>query len=60
MDQIKETTESAEQTRKVYLLVIEHIKTLIQREEISFGGKLPSERHGYGSAWGKLLRDFYG
>ena len=45
MDQIKETTESAEQTRKVYLLVIEHIKTLIQREEISFGGKLPSERH---------------
>ena len=44
MDQIKETTESAEQTRKVYLLVIEHIKTLIQREEISFGGKLPSER----------------
>lgn len=44
MDQIKETTESAEQTRKVYLLVIEHIKTLIQRGEISFGGKLPSER----------------
>lgn len=29
---------------KVYLLVIEHIKSLFQKGEITFGGKLPSER----------------
>lgn len=29
---------------KVYTLVIEHIKLLVQKEEITFGGKLPSER----------------
>lgn len=44
MNQNKETAASTEQTGKVYLLVIEHIKTLIQTGEISFGGKLPSER----------------
>lgn len=30
---------------KVYFLVIEHIKMLVQQGELSFGGKLPSERH---------------
>ncbi|MCI8858816.1 MAG: FadR family transcriptional regulator [Lachnospiraceae bacterium] len=44
MNQIKETVANIEQNGKVYLLVIEHIKTLIQSGEISFGGKLPSER----------------
>lgn len=44
MESSKETTETIEQTGKVYVLVIEHIKTLIQSGEISFGGKLPSER----------------
>lgn len=29
---------------KVYTLVIEHIKLLVQKGEITFGGKLPSER----------------
>ncbi|MDE6363892.1 MAG: GntR family transcriptional regulator [Lachnospiraceae bacterium] len=29
---------------KVYTLVIEHIKMLVKKGEISFGGKLPSER----------------
>lgn len=29
---------------KVYFLVIEHIKTLVQQGELSFGGRLPSER----------------
>lgn len=43
MESIKETA-TTEPTGKVYLLVIEYIKTLIQSGEISFGGKLPSER----------------
>ena len=29
---------------KVYFLVIEHIKSLVQQGTLSFGGKLPSER----------------
>ena len=44
MNQNKETAAATEQTGKVYLLVIEHIKTLIQTGKISFGGKLPSGR----------------
>ena len=30
--------------KKAYFLVIEHIKTLFQKGELSFGEKLPSER----------------
>ena len=30
--------------KKTYFLVIEHIKTLFQKGELSFGEKLPSER----------------
>ena len=29
---------------KVYILVIEHIKMLVKKGEITIGGKLPSER----------------
>lgn len=32
------------ENEKVYFLVIEHIKTLAQKGEISFGSKIPSER----------------
>ena len=42
----KETESSVDeiQTKKVYFLVIEYIKTLIKNDDIAFGSKLPSER----------------
>lgn len=39
-----ERTESTGENEKVYFLVIEHIKELVKRGDVKFGGKIPSER----------------
>ena len=44
MDKIKDAAAAGGQNEKVYFLVIEYIKSLVQKGELSFGGKLPSER----------------
>lgn len=44
MNALEEKKENAEETGKVYVLVIEYIKSLAQKGEIAFGGKIPSER----------------
>lgn len=44
MDNAKKTAPETARNEKIYFLVIEYIKTLVQNGEIAFGGKLPSER----------------
>lgn len=44
MDESKEAAVGTGQPGKVYFLVIEYIKALVQKGELAFGGKLPSER----------------
>ena len=44
MQNIEDTAADRCQNKKVYFLVIDYIKTLIQNKTVSFGEKLPSER----------------
>ncbi len=44
MEQLCKTTDAKQQAPKAYFLVMEHIETLIQGGNLTFGAKLPSER----------------
>lgn len=44
MDEGKQKQRNTEENEKVYFTVIEYIKQLAKEGEVSFGGKIPSER----------------